>query len=241
MALVEIEKLTKKYGDVSVLSDITNSVEHGEVVGIIGPNGGGKSTLLNTLAGLVLPTDGTVTIDGTPAHELARKSAGKIGLVTAEAGVYPLLTGTENLHYFAGLFGLETAEIDARAEELIAEFELGPAMNTRTKTWSTGMKQRLSLIRALVPRPDLLLFDEPTANLDPIGERLLHERLRAYADDGHAGVLVTHRLEHAQSVCDRVWLLDEQILQVIELQRGEFEVPGGPLFDAWEAHQTGVA
>lgn len=233
-ALVELENLGKAFGKHVALRGATGTIEPGEVVGIIGPNGGGKSTLLYLIAGLLLPSEGTVTVDGVPASDVAKTAAGKIGLVTARPGLYPLLTGTENLDYFASLFGLDAPTIESRSGPLLETFELGDAMDRRLGTWSTGMKQRLSLIRALITSPSLLLFDEPTANLDPIGERQLHAELRRQADDGLACVLVTHRLHQAQSVCDRVWFVDGTIKNEVELERMPFEAPTGPLFELWE-------
>jgi ABC-2 type transport system ATP-binding protein len=232
--IVELQNVSKTFGDVTALRDITQTVAAGELVGIIGPNGGGKSTLLNLVAGLIVPTDGTITIGGIPAHELARQSAGTIGLVTANPGLYPLLTGAENLAYFAGLFGLDPDTIASRSQPLVDLFDLGPAMSQRVRTWSTGMRQRLSLIRALITEPDLLLFDEPTANLDPIGEHELHLKLREKADDGLACLLVTHRLEQAQAICDRVWYVDKTIVDEVALDPGQHQLPSGPLFDMWK-------
>ena len=233
--LVEMNGVTQRFGDAVVLDGIDAEISAGEVAGIIGPNGGGKSTLLMIIAGLIRPTEGEVRVDGVKAHELAQRVAGKVGLVTARPGLYPLLSGSENLEYFASLYGLQGEELAGRARPLIERFGLEDAMSMRLSMWSTGMQQRLSLIRALVTRPALLLFDEPTANLDPIGEAELHGELRRQADEGMACVLVTHRLLQAESICDRVWFLDREIRDEVQLEPGNYEPPSGPLFDLWSA------
>ncbi|MCB9778439.1 MAG: ABC transporter ATP-binding protein [Alphaproteobacteria bacterium] len=180
----------------------------GEILGLIGPNGGGKSTLLHLLAGLLRPTTGTVTVDGVPADRLARTAAGKVALITPEPGLYPLLTGRENLRWFGELHGLSRAEVDTRIDALAPALHLGDALDQRTAQLSSGTRQKLSLCRALAMRPRVLLLDEPTANLDPVSARAILAQVRARADDtGLAVVLCTHDLVAAEALCERVLLL----------------------------------
>ena len=186
------------------LADVDLEIRPGEVLGLIGPNGGGKSTLLLLLAGLVAPDAGTVTVIGVPAAELAARGGGTVGLITAEPGLYPLLTGRENLRFFAGLYGLAPADVDRRAEALLGEVGLGDALDARSGGYSSGMRQKVSLARALLLEPRLLLLDEPTANLDPLSSRAIHEVVRRRADAGVAVVLATHALHDAEAICDRV-------------------------------------
>jgi ABC-type multidrug transport system ATPase subunit len=215
--------VARSFGARSVLRDVSLEVRAGEVLGIVGPNGGGKSTLLLLLAGLIQPTSGRV--EG--------QAPGRVGLVTARAGLYPLLTGRENLHHFAGLFGLSPQAIDAKAEPLARALALGESLDTRVGTWSTGMQQKLSLVRALLLAPKLLLLDEPTANLDPPVARTLYEEVRKRADEGLACVLVTHDLLAAETFCDRVLLVDGEVLR--ELAFDARALPdAGPLLSAWQ-------
>ncbi len=209
--LVVLRDAAKAFGRETVLSDISLTIEPGEVLGLVGPNGGGKSTLLLLMAGLLRPTAGTVEVCGITAHELALTAAGKVGLVTARPGLYPLLTGRENLHHFGGLFRLAPGEVDERAAPLLDALAFRDGLDRRVGTWSTGMQQKLSLVRALLLSPEVLLFDEPTANLDPVASQVLYETLRARADQGLACALVTHDLAAAESICDRVLLLDGAI------------------------------
>lgn len=230
--LVELHDVAKAFGRKQVLAGITLSIAPGEVLGLVGPNGGGKSTLLLLMAGLLHPTAGTVKVCGITAHELALTSAGKVGLVTARPGLYPLLTGRENLHHFGGLFGLSRDEIGRRAAPLLEALALHDGLDRRVGQWSTGMQQKLSLVRALLLSPEVLLFDEPTANLDPVATQTLYETLRARADNGLACALVTHDLASAESICDRVLLLDKTIRREFPFSERK-PLPETRLLEAW--------
>jgi len=222
----------KAFGKRTVLSGVSMTIAAGEVVGIVGPNGGGKSTLLLLLAGLLRPTVGTAEVCGIAAHRLALTSAGLVGLVTARPGLYPLLTGRENLHHFGGLYGLSPVEVDHKATPLLEALDFGACLDERVRSASTGMLQKLSLVRALLLSPRLLLFDEPTANLDALASQSLYGEIRSRADAGLACALVTHDLAAAESVCDRVLLVDREVRRELAFdERREPEV--GPLLSAW--------
>lgn len=230
--IVVMEGAGRAFGGRAVLSGVSLTVRAGELVGVAGPNGGGKSTLLLLLAGLLRPTAGTVRVCGVDAFDLALTAAGRVGLVTARPGLYPLLTGRENLHHFGGLFGLSEEQVDAQAAPLARALDLG-RLDERVARLSTGMQQKLSLVRALLLSPELLLFDEPTANLDPFAARALYAEVRRRADEGRACVLVTHDLAAAEAVCDRLVLVDGAIKR--ELTFGERRAPlTGPTLRAWQ-------
>ncbi|MFO0683298.1 MAG: ATP-binding cassette domain-containing protein [Sandaracinus sp.] len=231
--VARMEGVGRSFGARDVLSDVSLEVRRGEVLGVVGPNGGGKSTLLLLLAGLLVPTRGSVAVVGHAAHRLALEAAGLVGLVTARPGLYPLLTGRENLHHFGGLFGLAPHEVDAKAAPLATALAIESALDARVATWSTGMQQKLSLVRALLLSPKLLLLDEPTANLDPPVARTLYAEIRRRADAGLACVLVTHDLEAAELFCDRVLLVDGRIER--ELAFDAHRAPRvGPILAAWQ-------
>jgi ABC-2 type transport system ATP-binding protein len=231
--VVVIENAGRSFGNRVVLSGINLTVSGGEMVGIVGPNGGGKSTLLLLMSGLLRPTAGRVLVCGIEAYALSLTAAGLVGLVTARPGLYPLLTGRENLRHFGGLFGLSPHEVDEKAEPLTRAFELTAGFDDRVGQLSTGMQQKLSLIRALLLSPKLLLFDEPTANLDPLASRVLYAEVRRRADEGLACVLATHDLSAAEAVCDRVLIIDGKIKR--ELRFTDRRAPlAGPLLTAWQ-------
>jgi len=232
--LVELQDASRSFGRTPVLERVSLTIAPGEVLGLVGPNGGGKSTLLLLMAGLLRPTAGTVTVCGITAHELALTSAGKVGLVTARPGLYPLLSGRENLQHFGGLFGLSAGEVEGRAAPLLEALALTDGLDRRVGQWSTGMQQKLSLVRALLLSPEVLLFDEPTANLDPVASQVLYETLRGRADDGLACALVTHDLAAAEAICDRVLLLDRTVRRELRFDERRAPAPS-ELLEVWRA------
>jgi ABC-type multidrug transport system ATPase subunit len=159
--------LGRRFGERWVLRGVDVQVRGGEVLALIGPNGGGKSTLLALMAGLLAPTEGQVTLDGRDTATLATDATGSIGLITTRPGLYPLLTGRENLHFFGGLYGLDEEEVDARTGPLLEQLGMHDHLDKPVAAGSAGMQQKISLARALLLHPKMLLLDEPTANLDP--------------------------------------------------------------------------
>jgi ABC-2 type transport system ATP-binding protein len=232
--IVEVEQVTRRFGDHVVVEPTDLQVYAGEVLGLIGPNGAGKSTLLMMLAGLVRPSSGTIRVGGLIAHKVALKSTGVIGLITAHAGLYPLLTGRENLHFFGKLCGLSVQETNERVEPLLSELGLGPELERRTGTYSSGMQQKVSLARALLLDPKVLLLDEPTSNLDPLSAYSIYRAVRRRADRGLAVVLATHDLIAAEQICDRAALCRAGVRH-IETFDGPRQAPEpGRLMTAWQ-------
>jgi len=221
------------FRDHEVLRDVDVSLRAGEILAIIGPNGGGKSTLLLMMAGLVRPTSGTVEMDGVPTSDVAVESTGSIGLITAVPGLYPALTGNENLAYFGGLYGLDKTEVANRAAPLIEELGLGVALDRPAATYSSGMQQKLSLVRARLLDPKVLLLDEPTANLDPVSADTIYRAIRAEADRGIALALVTHDLHAAEDLCDRVAVVKQTVLCEEVLDGERKPPPTNKLFDLY--------
>lgn len=231
--VVVFESVERSYDNIAVLKNINLTISPKEMVGIVGPNGGGKSTLLLLMAGLIRPTKGRVLVSGVEAHALSLTAAGLVGLVTARPGLYPLLTGRENLAHFGGLFGLSPRAVNEKSAALATALDVVENLDVRVARLSTGMQQKLSLIRALLLSPELLLFDEPTANLDPIASAALIKEVRKRTDNGLACVLVTHDLAAAEAVCDRVLLLNGEVKKTIHFSKRR-SVPTGPLLSAWQ-------
>jgi ABC-2 type transport system ATP-binding protein len=197
---IEVEGLTKTFGDVVALDDVSFSVAVGEVHGFIGPNGAGKSTLLRILFGLARPDSGRVAlfgrehgVDGTP--ETLRGVAGYVD----RPRFYPFLTGWQNLDLLTRLDGEGSV---APIEEVLATTGLREAASRKVSGWSTGMRQRLGLAGALLRRPRLLLLDEPTTGLDPAGTRDLNTLIRALRDDGVTVLLSSHDMVGVDAICD---------------------------------------
>jgi heme exporter protein A len=202
---VVLHKVGKSYAGRRALIDVNSTFAAGRVSAVLGPNGAGKTTLLGILSTLVPPTTGEVRW-GAETLGRASMARARIGYVGHDPGVYGDLTARENLVLFAELYGI--AEPDARASAMLARVGLADAPATAAaRTFSRGMLQRLALARALLHEPTLLLFDEPSAALDPAGAAWLQTELSAERDAGRVVVLVTHDLDAAAAVAEHVVIL----------------------------------
>ena len=201
--LIEFQGLTKRFGSLLAVDDLTFGVEPGEIVGFLGPNGAGKTTTLRMLLGLVRPTAGTAILCGHPYREL-RDPLRRVGVVLEGAGAHPARTARAHLRMQAMASGSGVARVD----EMLDLVGLTRAGDRRVGQFSLGMRQRLGLAAALLPDPDVLILDEPTNGLDPEGVRWLRDLLRAQADGGRTVLVSSHLLaEVAQSV-DSVVILN---------------------------------
>ncbi|MCO8246437.1 ABC transporter ATP-binding protein [Haladaptatus sp. AB643] len=205
---IAIEELTKYYGDVRGVEDLTFSIEPGEVFGFLGPNGAGKSTAIRVLLGLLRPTSGTARVLGHTVTERTRSVEHRIGYVPGDATIYGNVTGAELLDYFAALSG------DERREELLDRFPV--PIDRNVKTYSRGNRQKLALVQAFMHNPDLLIMDEPTAGLDPLAQNELYELLLDERERGVTVLFSTHVLSEVRKVCDRVGIIRDGRLVALE-------------------------
>ncbi len=191
-----------------VLSDVSLSVRYGEIVGLMGPNGAGKTTLLEIAAGLVEPTVGTIEVRSPDSggEAGARGTLGYSG--AAGHGFYARMSARWNLEFFAVLDDVPRREARRRAAEWLDVVGLGQAMSVNVETYSDGMRQRLGLARALIGDPSVLLLDEPTRSVDPAFRQTLHAVLRRWCDGRRAILMVTHSMDEAEALCDRVCALE---------------------------------
>ena len=203
--------------EVRALQSVTLDVERGEVFGIVGPNGAGKTTLLKILSTLLLPSQGAARINGADLIRGAAAVRRSVGLATGEErGFYWRLTGSENLEFFAGLRGFGPREAQRRAAHVLELVDLRPMADEQLTRYSTGMRQRLGLARALLGDPRVLLLDEPTRSLDPLAAQSVQAMIRRLAADEHVTVLIaTHNLDEAECVCRRVAILADGALRSI--------------------------
>ncbi len=204
--ILAVEELRKSYGAVAAVDGVSFEVAPGEVVGLLGPNGAGKTTTINMVLGVLAPTSGAIRVDGL---DLARRRCEALQR-TNFAAVYAPLPGTltvaQNLRVFGLLYGVR--DVGARVDARRAEFDLLPFRRTKTGVLSSGEQTRVSLAKAMLNRPRLLLLDEPTASLDPAVARDLRGRIRAIAAREGQGVLWTsHNMREVEEVCDRVLFL----------------------------------
>nr|WP_242511210.1 ABC transporter ATP-binding protein [Cellulomonas sp. HLT2-17] len=200
-AAISTHGLTKHFGRVVALDDLTVEVQQGEIFGFLGPNGAGKSTTIRLLLGLVRPTRGTAEILGIPVRDI-RRAHRYVGYVPGDVALWPQLTGTETLD----LLGRVAGGVDAKYRaELLDRFELDPA--PRLRSFSKGNRQKIALVAAFMSRPDVLLLDEPTAGLDPLMEEEFQRLAREVTVAGQTIFLSSHILDEVEDLCDRVGIL----------------------------------
>ena len=206
--LLRIAHLTKKFGDATVIDDLSLEIMPGECLGVIGPNGAGKTTTIRICLGLSGPDSGEISAFGMPLPAKIREAKKRIGVVTQFDSLDPDFTCAENLRVYGAYFGLPRAVINERVPKLLAFAALQGKANAKPGELSGGMKRRLSLGRALVNDPDLLLLDEPTTGLDPQARHLMWERLGTLLQQGKSILLTTHFMDEAERLCDRLLVLD---------------------------------
>jgi sodium transport system ATP-binding protein len=204
---VAVDSLTKNFGATAAVAELSFQVVPGEIYGLLGPNGAGKTTTLRILAGILLPTHGRVRVVGLDVAQEPLAVRQRLGFLTNTTGLYPRLTGRELLGYFARLHGLDPDAAAARIATLAGALQLAPFFDRRCEALSTGERQRLSIARAVLHDPAVLVLDEPTAGLDVLASRFLRDFVRAERDRGKAVVFSTHYLAEAELLCDRIGLL----------------------------------
>lgn len=205
---IAVERLGKKYQDVTALDDLTLRVGKGELFGLLGPNGAGKTTTINILCGLVKPTSGTGTVCGYDVQRESAKVKELIGVCTQETAIYPYLTGAENVELFGNLHAMNKAELNSRRNMLLTKMGLSEDAKRRAGKYSGGMKRRLSVIIALISDPQIAFLDEPTVAMDPQSRHAVWDFLKELKREGKTIILTTHQMEEAEELCDRVGIID---------------------------------
>jgi ABC-2 type transport system ATP-binding protein len=192
------------------VAEVNFSIHQGEIFGLLGPNGAGKTTTIKMLCTLLEPTSGGATVCGYDVVEhsdLVRQHLGAV--LTGERSIYWKLTGRENLAYFAALYHVPPALAKERIDELLARFDLTKRADELVERYSSGMKQRIAIAKALLAKPPVLLLDEPTIGLDPQAARNLRELILELKADGHTILLTTHYMEEADQLSDRIGIIDQ--------------------------------
>lgn len=202
--VVETRGLTKHYGEVQAVEDLSLQVPKGTVFGLLGPNGAGKTTVIGVLLGLIRPTAGSIALFGTEITGSADEAVRRIGAIMETPAFYPYLSGRDNLRYFQGIAG---SHREKEVDELLEVVGLTDRGDARFNTYSLGMKHRLGIAYALIGDPELLLLDEPTNGLDPNGMAEVRQLLRNLGDGDRTIVLASHLLNEVEQVCDHVAIL----------------------------------
>jgi ABC-2 type transport system ATP-binding protein len=208
MNAIETHQLTRSFGQLLAVDQLTLSIPVGTVFGFLGPNGAGKTTTVRMLCTLLPPTGGSATVAGIDVQSDGAEVRRRIGVALQEIGLDPLQTGRELLELQCGLYGITGGRARERAAELLELLGLTEAADRATKTYSGGMKRRLDLASALVHAPSVLFLDEPTTGLDPASRRTVWEEVRRINQGGTTVFLTTQYMEEADALCDRVAIID---------------------------------
>src|ERR1700737_2908210 len=215
--VVETRKLTKIYRDFwgrekkTALRALNMEIYRGEIFGLLGPNGSGKTTTIKLLLGLLFPTDGDALVFNMPSGEVRKNE--RIGYLPEESYLYRFLNAEETLDFYGRLFKLDAAERRKRAAMLIELVGLAADKKRILKEYSKGMRQRIGLAQALINEPELVILDEPTSGLDPLGTRWMKDLILELRRQGKTVLMCSHRLDDVQDVCDRIAILYEGELQ----------------------------
>ena len=207
--MIQFDHVSKKYGKSAVLAvdDLNLTIEKGKLFGMIGPNGAGKSTSIKLMTGIIAPTEGSVLVGG---HDMAKDPIAakrEIGFVPDSHELYDRLTGLEYLNFMADVYQVGAAERKAHIEKYLNLFELEDAAGEQIRSYSRGMKQKLTIIGALIHNPSVWVLDEPMVGLDPKSSHVLKEEMRRHCDAGNTVFFSTHVLEVAEKLCDMVAII----------------------------------
>ena len=248
--LIEARDLTKRYGEFVAVDGIDFSVERGETFGFLGPNGAGKSSTMRMIGAVSPASGGTLRVLGRDPERDGPEIRARLGVVPQDDNLDLELDVGENLHVYGRFFGLPRDEIRRRTDELLEFVQLADRRESRVDSLSGGMKRRLTIARALINEPELMLLDEPTTGLDPQARHALWDRLYRLKQRGVTLVLTTHYMDEAEQLCDRLVVMDRAKIvaegsprelierfverEVVELRFGEQN--GGPSFDGIAEH-----
>lgn len=236
---IEVDKLTKKFGDLTAVNEISFNVEDGEIFGLLGPNGAGKTTLIRMLTTLTSPTSGTATVGG---HDIVKDANGvrhALGVIPQAFTSDPELTAEENMLIHAKLYGVAASERMQLIDKLLESVDLQKFKTKLVRTFSGGMRRRLEIARGLVHSPKIMFLDEPTTGLDPVSRTNVWEMIRRLRDESRLTILLTtHYMDEADKLCDRIAIVDHGKLAALDSPtRLKDSVPGT---DAVEAEFLGA-
>ncbi len=239
---IEISHLKKVFGDLAAVDDISLSVRRGEIFGLLGPNGAGKSTTIRMLCTLSRPTEGSATVAGFDIVKDDSKVREHIGLVSEKMIMYNQLTARENLKLFGKLYNIPAGLLDKRIDELLNLVHMEKWADHRISTFSTGMKQRINVIRALVNQPEILFLDEPTLGLDPQSTSEIRELIRRInVEDGTTIILTTHMMIEADMLCQRIGIIDHGKIVALDTPTNLKKVVSGADTTVFEIEITNLS
>jgi ABC-2 type transport system ATP-binding protein len=212
--VLQVEGLNVYYGAFQAVRSVSFNVRPGEIFGLLGPNGAGKTSTLSAVEGLLKPQSGTIRVAGYSTREQPLYARASMGVQLQATSFQPELTVAEIIKLYAGIYGVPLSK--ERIDAILSHIKLQDAANKRYGQLSGGQQQRVSLLIATIHEPKLLLMDEPTTGLDPQSRRQLWERIEAMREKGHGILLTTHSMEEAESVCDRIAIIDHGTIIAID-------------------------
>ncbi len=224
------DHVSKSFGDLRAVDDLSFELEAGEVFGLLGPNGAGKTTAINMAVGLLEPDEGVVRFAGETFDRDPREAENRqaLGLAPQSIALYEEISSADNLRFFGRLHGLKGPDLEERVSACLDFADLTDVRKKSVSKYSGGMKRRLNLAVAIVHDPDLVLLDEPTVGVDPQSRNAIFDRVEQLRDDGKQIVYTTHYMEEAQRLCDRVAIMDRGRLMALDTVRALIEAHGGP-------------
>jgi len=228
---IELRALCKSFGTLQAVDHLTLAVEQGEIFGLLGPNGSGKTTTINLISGLSTPTSGEVQVMGYDVRRHARRIRQMLGAVPQETALYEELSAWDNLDFHADLFGMARKGKKARIIEMLELVQLQERKRSRVSTFSGGMKRRLALARALLHDPQLLYLDEPTLGVDVQSRRAIWDYILSLRDQGKTVLITTNYLEEAQALCERIAILDHGKLIAVDTPEHLKQTYGGSVVE----------
>ncbi len=213
--MIELTNVSKRYNDTTVVKSLNLKIGEGEIVGIIGHNGAGKSTMMKMTAGLVEPTSGSIRVMGRDIQKEGVKVKGQIGYLPEESPLYEAMTAQQYLMFFSELYHMPRQKAQQRIDQLLDSLDL-PQKNKLTGEFSKGMKRKTAIARALLHDPELLILDEPNSGLDPLTSFFIINYLRTLKREGKTILLSAHNLFHVETICDRVGIIKNGDLLVFD-------------------------
>jgi ABC-2 type transport system ATP-binding protein len=215
--MIQVENLSKKFGKITAVDNISFNIKESKIFGFLGPNGAGKTTTIRMLATLIQPTEGKILINGKDPKTNAEDIRSVIGLLTETPGMYEKISAYDNLEYFSGFYNLPDNRRKTNIEKFLKMFELWDRKDDLVKSFSKGMKQKLALARTLIHEPKILFLDEPTAGLDPESAYMVREFIEGLKKENTTVFLCTHNLEEASNLSDEVCIIKTRILKIATL------------------------
>lgn len=205
--MIQVTNLTKSFGDVRAVKDVSFLAPNGQITGLLGPNGAGKSTTMRMIAGILQPDSGSAMVDEFDIHQQRLEAQKRLGVLPDKRGIYQRLTSRENVAYYGRLHNLPAPEIKSRTDALIDQLDMHDIADRRTEGFSTGQKVKVAIARSLIHNPANVMLDEPTLGLDVMSTRAMRQVIRQLREDGYTILFSSHIMQEVASLCDNIVII----------------------------------